>query len=355
MLTVIARQVLAIVLAPAAGVGIAFLALLVDPYTVCAIPLAAFVLGLLAGRPAGVVSGLLLFLAAALTVSAAGNLGEPYPPELIGSFIFFGGFLLAVIGWSAPAVLVRHRGAGPFVAVVPLVLLTGWMAYWAGPHYTHYYQVIVESSEDLTSLELYVPLPMVNGKPYSRVLDNPVIAQAGEHSIEVVETEQGPMARLILSGLQPARRPPNTQPSAWQTPTPVPARPIHRSSLDTFLYIGNLAFKRDRAPAATLTLSATRVLQEAAAPYPETRHTGPFEVYRREAVERFEAPFVAVGPETAKLSVSVESSVWMERYVLGKSIWGSYTERVVAALVPGEGWTFAVGTVTRTREIHRPD
>ncbi len=127
-----------------------------------------------------------------------------YPLPYIYAFIA-GGFSLLLIGSLAPLVRKGVRRFGSIMALIVLVIVVSWCGYTALPHYGYYYQVAIQSSQNLDNLELYLPVGTVSGKPYKELYGQ-VLRMPGDltenFTQEIMDTEQGKMFKIAIPALK---------------------------------------------------------------------------------------------------------------------------------------------------------
>ncbi len=182
-----------------AGVHSLFFALL---------PLIAFVFGFFSSWRWGLLCSFLLFISYTFALSliwwGSGNPNLFYPLPYIAAFIA-GGFSLLLIASLAPLVRKVPKSFGSVSALVVLAIAFGWCVYTALPHYGYYYQVSIQSSEDLTDLELYLPVGTVSGQPYQELYRHAykVPEELTENfTQELVDTEYGKMLKFTIPSLE---------------------------------------------------------------------------------------------------------------------------------------------------------
>ena len=102
-----------------------------------------------------------------------------------------------------------RRGVRKFGSVAVLVVLAitvFWCGYEALPTYSYYYQIIIQSSENLDDLELYLPVGTVSDEPYEELYNQPLRPPEApltkNYTQELVDTEHGSMLRLDIPGLR---------------------------------------------------------------------------------------------------------------------------------------------------------
>ena len=127
-----------------------------------------------------------------------------YPLPYITAFIA-GGFGILLIGVLSPMVRKGIKRADSIVVLVILAGMVGLCGYSAMPHYGYYYQVVIQSSENLSNLELYLPTGTVSGESYEE-LYNQVYSMPGHltenFTHEIVDTEQGKMLKITIPELK---------------------------------------------------------------------------------------------------------------------------------------------------------
>lgn len=172
------------------------------------LPIMAFAFGYFSSWGWGLLYGFMLFISYTFAMSLiwwgidSPNLLYPFP--YITAFIA-GGFSLFLIGAWAPLVRKGVRRFGSITILIILAVVVGWCGYTALPHYSYYYQVAIQSSENLNNLELYLPVGTVSDKPheglYCQVLEMP--GDTTENFIhEIVDTEQGKMLKITIPALR---------------------------------------------------------------------------------------------------------------------------------------------------------
>lgn len=192
----------------AAGLLLAFLAAGISSLFFILLPLTAFAFGYMSSWRWGLLNGFLLFLGYTFALSMvwwginSPNLLVPFP--YIAAFIA-GGSSLLLIGALAPAVRQGVKRPESVVTLVILAVFTGWCGYTAMPHYSYYYQVALQSSENLSNLELYLPAGTVSGEPYVKLYSEALYMPGDlttNFTSELVETEQGIMLKINIPQLE---------------------------------------------------------------------------------------------------------------------------------------------------------
>lgn len=191
-----------------AGFGLAFLAAEMSSYFFVLLPILAFACGYFSSWRWGLLCGLLLFAGYTFALSMiwwgidSPNLSYPLP--YIFAFLG-GGFSLLVVGAMAPMVRKGLKKTGSIAALAVLAVTVGWCGYTAIPHYSYYYQVTIQSAEDLKNLELFLPVGTVSNEPYTSLYGQ-VFQMSGDmtedFTQEIVDTRQGQMLKITLPGLK---------------------------------------------------------------------------------------------------------------------------------------------------------
>jgi hypothetical protein len=226
------KKIYLLLIALIAGFGLAFLAAGVHSLFFVLLPVLAFICGYFSTWRRGLLCGFLLFSGYTFTISViwwgidSPNLLYPFP--YIAAFIF-GGFGILLISALAPLVKKGAKRFGSIVSFAILAVMVGWCSYSAVPHYSYYYQVAIQSPENVKNLELYLPLGTVSGEPYEELysqennlsthlkgLTTEIFTQ------EIVATEQGQMLKLTIPNLKKddVPDPRYTANIIWQTGAP---------------------------------------------------------------------------------------------------------------------------------------
>ncbi len=177
------------------------------------LPLLAFVFGYFSTWRWGLLNGFLLFLGytfatAFMWFGISVNLF--YLLQYFYAFLL-GGFSLLLIGALAPVVKRGIRKIGSVVVLIILAFFMVWCGFQAWPAYSYYYQIIIQSSENLEDLELYLPLGYVSDSIYEDLLanplDDPMAPLTKEFDLEIVDTEHGPMLKFVINEMQWTKHP----------------------------------------------------------------------------------------------------------------------------------------------------
>jgi hypothetical protein len=202
------KKILLPLIALVTGFANAFLTTGVHSLFFVLLLLLAFAFGYFTTWRRGLLYAFLLFFGYTFAMSAIwwgfDNPNLLYPLPYVTAFIA-GGFGILVIGALAPMVKRGMRKFGSIAALVILVAMVGWCGYSAMPNYSYYYQVTIQSPEDLENLELYLPVGTVSGEPYKE-LYNQVYKVPGhltdDFTQEIVNTGYGTMLKLTIPRLK---------------------------------------------------------------------------------------------------------------------------------------------------------
>lgn len=258
------------------------------------------------------------------------------PVDYLYNFLF-GGFILCLVGCGAPTV---KRGVKNFEAIgvlVLLVLLLSWCGYRSFPRYAYIYQVIIESSEDLSDLELYLPMGAISQKPYMEILDHPYQTPEGsykgglleDYSLEMIDTKYGEMLKLDIPGLQEKFKPgEETAKLGPKPPTPAEITP------ERYPYSGSIIFDMSHAPHEKLQFLPKLDAEEVKIVRSE-RFMGPIRVEAGEVVEEFKVP-IKVGSDK-----EAEVKIWLDHHSGRGSAINFYASK-------GEGYSESVDLQTTT-------
>lgn len=207
------KNIAFLVIAIVAGIADAYLAASADSLFFVLLPLIAFALGYYSSWRLGLLCGFLLFVSYTFTLSVSilgfGSRNLYYPLPGIFAFIT-GGFSLPLIGTLAPLVKKSIRGIVPVITLVITVIVIGWCGYLSFIGYSYYYQVIIQSPENLYDLEIYLPAGTVSGEPYEELYNHvhepPIeLSRSGlteSFTLQIVDTEYGRMLKLMIPELE---------------------------------------------------------------------------------------------------------------------------------------------------------
>jgi len=175
--------------------------------------LVAFVFGYFSTWWWGLLNGFLLFLGYTFAMALMWfGIGPNliYPLQYFYAFVF-GGFSLLLIGALAPLVRRGIRKIGSAVVLVIVAFFMVWCGFQAWPAYSYYYQIIIQSSENLEDLELYLPLAYVSGNIYKELLANPLedpmAPLTKDYHLEIVDTEHGSMLKFVITEMEWTKHP----------------------------------------------------------------------------------------------------------------------------------------------------
>lgn len=297
-------------IALAVGFANALLAFHVHSLFFCLLPLWAFAFGYFSTWKTGLLSGFLLFIgyttAISLILSAS---PADYPLGYIYNFFldyiynfFLGGWLLCVIGGGAPMVKRKLRSLQATAVLVILVFLVSWCGYLSLPGSSYYYQVIIESSEDLSDIELYLPIGATSEGPYTEIFNHPHyrpgVGLTKDYSLELVDTEHGKMLKLDIADLE--------QP--WNGPQ--------------YPYVGNVIFSMGQAPRENPQLTPRYGAQGG----------------------NFRVPLKVVSGQEAEVKVTMWNQTPRGAYINFRVSKGeTYTEHIGVDTVTSDEWTFVDG------------
>jgi hypothetical protein len=291
------------------------------------LPIISFILGYFPSWRWGLLCGFLLFASYTFGISVIwygfGNPNLLYPTPYIGAFIV-GGFSIPIIGALAPMAKKGIRKSGSKAAIIITVIVTGLCVYLALPHYGNYYQVVINSQENLENLEVYLPVSTISGEPYAQLYNHAYRAPNGmtdNFTQEIVTTEYGRMLKLTIPHLE-----------ASSVPMPK--------------YTANIIFWEKSPPHKVIQLlPKTDVVQVNTVT--SQRMRGPVKSSEGLIVERFNLPVKIVSSTPAQVTLSLENRTdrgeWVN-FTYSKAY--PYAERGKYELHTGE-WVFLTmeGTV----------
>jgi hypothetical protein len=267
-----------------AGFGLACLAAGMSSYFFILLPIMAFTFGYFSTWRQGLLYGFLLFTGYTFAISVIWwGVDSPnllYPTPYFAAFIT-GGFGILLIGALAPMVRKGTKKFGSIAVLTILAAMIGWCGYSAMPHYSYYYQVAIQSPENLKNVELYIPLGTVSGEPYEELYSY-VYSMPGHltenFTQEIVDTEYGRMLKLTI-------------PNFKKNDVPVPR------------YTANIIWKAN-APLEVLQLMP-RYDVEQVNDVIWQRYTGPVKGHESLIVERFNVPvkIISDNPGFIKLTL----------------------------------------------------
>jgi hypothetical protein len=177
------------------------------------LPLIAFVFGYFFTWRWGLLNGFLLFLGYTFATAFMWfgiSINLIYLLQYFYALIL-GGFSLLLISALAPVVRKGIRKISSVVVLIILAFFMVWCGFQAYPAYSYYYQIIMQSSENIEDLELYLPLAYVSGSVYEELLanplDDPMAPLTKNFNLEIVYTEQGPMLKFMINEMQWTKHP----------------------------------------------------------------------------------------------------------------------------------------------------
>jgi hypothetical protein len=296
------KKIYLLLIALIVGFVLAFISAGVHSLFFVLLPIIAFTLGYFSSWRWGLLYGFLLLASYTYGISViwygftSPNLSYPIP--YIGTFIV-GGFSIPLIGALAPMVKKGIRKSGSKVAIIITVIVIGLCVYLALPHYGYYYQVTIQSQENLENVELYLPVGTVSGEPYAGLYKH-VLKMSGDmtenFTQEIVDTEQGRMLKLTIPNLK-------------QTNVPMPR------------YVANIIFWEKSAPhKLILLMPKTNVEQINTVTSQQMR--GPVKRDESLIVESFNIPVKIISSTPGQLNLSIENRTdrgeWVN-FTYGKS------------------------------------
>jgi len=294
-------------IALAAGFIWAFITAGVHSMLFALLPLLAFAFGYFSTWRWGLLNGFLLFLgytfANALMWSPGINLLYPMP-----YFVAFitGGFSLCLIGTLAPLVRRGFRKPASIAALAVLTAVVIWCGFLAWTNYGYYYQVIINSRENLENLELYLPVGTVSGEPYVELFDNPLYVPGKlteNYTKELVDTKYGRMLKLTIPNL------------------------MHEGP-EGYPYTGNVIFRQENPPRKLIHL----IPRYDVVPVDEVswgRAIGLVKTSESKIIEEFKVPIMVKSPTDAEFKLRLENRTdrgELVNFVYSKS--KTYAERI---------------------------
>ena len=327
------------IIALAIGFANACLAFQVHSMLFCFLPLWAFALGHFSSSwKTGLLSSFLLFIG---YTTATAFMRAPIHSFDIADYLFnfiYGGFILCIIGCGAPTV---KRGAKSFKSIsvlVVLVLLVAWCGYSSFPKYSYLYSVTVEPSEDLDSLELYLPIGAVSQKPYTEIYVHlfdvphgpaqPASESEPNYSFKVIDTAYGKMLSLNIFDLE----------KKWPDKAP-------QSSCN---YIQGIMFHTLHAPQDKIEFLPKYDVATVGIVTSE-RFLGPIKVRAREIVEEFEVPIKVSSHEQAEIKIQLNHHCGRRasiNFATGKG--ESYSETAKLQTATSDEWILVAGEAVRS-------
>ena len=299
------------------------------------LPLLAFTFGYFSSWRLGLLDGFLLFISYTFAMSLMWTGGGPnliYPLPYIAAFIT-GGFSLLLIGALAPMVRKGVRRFGSIAALIVLAIVVSWVGYSAVTHYGYYYQVAINSSENLENLELYLPVGAVSGEPYEELYSQPFRdtrsrALTEDFTLELVDSDHGPLLKLTI-------------PSLRKDDVPEPR------------YTANIIFWQKNAPSRLIQLIPKYDVTPINA-VSWQRSFGPVKTAESLIVERFQVPVKITASTQAKIKLTLWNRT--DRYeavnfTYSYSKSDPYTERVNYDMQTNNEWVFVPVEATSIMRI----
>ncbi len=336
------------VIALAIGFANACLAFQVHSMLFCLLPLWAFAFGYFSSSwKTGLLSSFLLFIGHT-TATAFMRVSISFfdPVDYLFDFVY-GGFLLCLIGCGAPTVKKAIKSFKSISVLVLLALLVSWCGYLSFPKYSYCYQVIIESSEDLANLELYLPRGAISREPYMEIFNHPHQPPKGitenglikDYSFKVVDTEHGEMLKLSVPGLR----------EQW------PGKVVPESS---YPYVGSIIFdmapgfnRMSHAPHEKLQFLPKYEAEEVKVLHSE-RFMGPMRVRAREVVEEFKVPLKVSADKEAEVEIWLNHHCGRRmaiNFTISKG--ESYSETVSLQAVTSDEWILADGEAVSSIKV----
>jgi hypothetical protein len=210
----------------------------------------------------------------------------------------------------------------------------------ASIEHTYRYELVVEPSEDLSNVTIYLPIPVENGSSLvgAAVVDGSEVQVEGDPPwvARLVDTEYGPMLALTAGELparyveRPPPRPIPEDPDATPPPTATPTTQLDAYRVTVELPAGHIVDTRtplDSEPTLRPRLDATEV--ECARPTTDEAVCHTFET---RAYMEYDAPADA----STYVGVSYEGQ---NTWFAGGWTGNQFDQRTsVVAVGPGEGW-----------------
>ena len=345
------------------GVASAYVAVLYTSVVFWLVPVWAFVFGFFSNSRIGSASAFLLVVSHTATISMM--LRGTFEPVDHVFGMLGGGLVLCIIAYGAPLVRKRPRGFRSAVVIALLAVSLAWYGLISWPRGTYYYQVIIESPEQLGRIELFLPLVEVSGEPYAEIFNHPYeelsfVTESDlteDYSLELVETEYGLMVRLSIPELK-RRNVPGTVTTAEGGPTvPGEPRPVHTSTPDNLPYpfAGNVIFKMSRSGGDRLQFSPKREV-EAQRVMVFERHWGGIRVETREILEEFEVPVKVNSGGEVNVRIRLETSSSRGRGVnIAIGTGETYREAFQFRAVDTNEWALVSGEAISTSRLTGPD
>jgi hypothetical protein len=255
-----------------------------------------------------------------------------YPSPYITAFVS-GGFGILLIGVLSPMVRKGIKRADSIAVLVILVGMAGWCGYSAMPHYGYYYQVAIQSSENLSNLELYLPMVTVSVESYEG-LYNQVYSVPENFTHEIVDTEQGKMLKITIPELK-------------------------KEDVSEPVYTANIVFRQESAPNELIRLMPRYDVEQVNIVISQ-QWMGPIKSSERLVVERFNIPVKIIASSQAPIKLTLSNRTDRSEavnFTYSRSY--PYTEQVKYDdvwslsydLTTGDEWIFVPVEATSEMEI----
>lgn len=214
----------------------------------------------------------------------------------------------------------KLRSLQATAVLVILVFLVSWCGYLSLPGSSYYYQVIIESSEDLSDIELYLPIGATSEGPYTEIFNHPHyrpgVGLTEDYSLELVDTEHGKMLKLGIANLEEKFKPSD------EVPIEKPLPGVESMPEDYYPYGGNVIFSMGQAPRENPQLTPRYGAQGG----------------------NFRVPLKVVSGQEAEVKVTMWNQTPRGAYINFRVSKGeTYTEHIGVDTVTSDEWTFADG------------
>jgi hypothetical protein len=335
-------------IALAAGFVAAFITAGVHSLFFCLLPLLAFAFGYFGSWQRGLLSGFLVFMGYTIATALMWHtdLNVFYPFQYVEAFVE-GGFSILVIGALAPLVRRGIRRLGAMAVLAFLAFLMVYFGFLAWPSYSYYHQLILHCTEDVSGLELYLPVGVVDGEVcqelYDTPLDRPDAPLTRDYIVEIVTTEYGEMLKLTIGELM-SEGPfgyPYTANIIFELP---------ETSHSQWLWF-RIPWGKESAPRQTIELMPRyNVVPIDSVSW--GRHIGPLTVEEHRDVAEFEVPIMVSAASAAHFELRLENRTgWGGWINFSYSKSKSYTELVSYEGSFSDDWVLAAVRVTSALNI----
>jgi hypothetical protein len=223
------------------------------------------------------------------------------------------------------------RRSGAIITLAILAIAAGWCGYSALPHYGYYYQVVINSTENLENLEVWVPIGAVSGELYKELYSQPFReappgALTEDFAQELVDTEHGTMLKLAI-------------PSLRKDDVPDPR------------YTANIIFWQKSAPRQLIQLMPKQDVIPVNAVSWE-RSFGPIKTAQSLVVERFQVPVKIKTDKQAQIKLTLWNRTDRSEAVnFAYSKSDPYTERISYDFQTGDKWMLVPVEATSVMRI----